>query len=64
MVCQEFCLKCLGHHWDRWLGDHVGEAFVDSIRNITEFLVSNLLVKPLFDRFVLNHIEFHNRRFT
>ena len=35
MVCQEFCLKCLEHHWDRRLGDHVGEAFVDSIRNTT-----------------------------
>lgn len=35
MVCQEFRLKCLGHHWDRRLGDHVGEAFLDSIRNIT-----------------------------
>ena len=35
MVCQKFRLKCLGHHWDRRLGDHIGEAFVDSIRNIT-----------------------------
>ena len=55
MVCQEFCLKYLGHHWNRepGFGDHVGEAFaialnlVDSIRN-NSFLIGQSSYKRCF----------------